>query len=329
MLTKKQNLLETIHGGNPDRFVNQFEPFVLIKESPYFVNSPYPMPGQGPAVNSWGVTQEWGADQIGAFPIHNEDTIVCKDITRWREFVHAPKVKYPDSDWKPFVDMVNQIDRNELFVTPMVFPGIFEQTHYLLEIQNCMMSFYEEPECMHELIDYITDWELEYAKELCDHYHPDALFHHDDWGTQQSTFMSVDMFREFILPAYKTVYGYYKERGVEVIVHHSDSYAATLVPSMIEMGIDIWQGVMKSNNVPELIKEYGGQLSFMGGIDSSAVDHPGWTREEVAAEVERVCKECGKLYFIPGASQGDAFASFPGVYDALTEEIDKQSKLLF
>ena len=74
---------------------------------------------------------------------------------------------------------------------------------------------------------------------------------------------------------------------------------------------------------------YGGQLSFMGGIDSSAVDHPGWTREEVAAEVERVCTECGKLYFIPGASQGDAFASFPGVYDALTEEIDKQSKLLF
>ena len=31
--------------------------------------------------------------------------------------------------------------------------------------------------------------------------------------------------------------------GVDVIVHHSDSYAATLVPYMIEMGIDVWQGV--------------------------------------------------------------------------------------
>ena len=32
------------------------------------------------------------------------------------------------------------------------------------------------------------------------------------------------------------------------LVHHSDSYAATLVPSMIEMGIDVWQGCMETNN---------------------------------------------------------------------------------
>lgn len=35
MLTKRQNLLETIRGGKPDRFVNQFEPFALIMGDPY------------------------------------------------------------------------------------------------------------------------------------------------------------------------------------------------------------------------------------------------------------------------------------------------------
>ena len=30
-----------------------------------------------------------------------------------------------------------------------------------------MMDFYEEPEAMHELVDYITDWELAYAAEIC------------------------------------------------------------------------------------------------------------------------------------------------------------------
>jgi hypothetical protein len=30
MLTKRENLLETIRGGNPDRFVNGYEPFELI-----------------------------------------------------------------------------------------------------------------------------------------------------------------------------------------------------------------------------------------------------------------------------------------------------------
>ena len=30
MLTTKQNLLETIHGGHPDRFVNQYEAFKMV-----------------------------------------------------------------------------------------------------------------------------------------------------------------------------------------------------------------------------------------------------------------------------------------------------------
>lgn len=329
MLTKKQNLLETIRGGHPDRFVNQFEAFKIVKATPYFDHNPAPVPGGPDVVNAWGVTLSYPQGNPGAFPVHTGDKIVIKDITHWRDYVKAPQVKYPEAAWEPYLKMVEEIDRKEYFVTPMVFPGIFEQTHYLLEIQNCLINFYEEPECMKELIDFLGDWELAYAEEICSHYHPDALFHHDDWGSQISTFISPEMFEEFLLPAYKKVYGYYKSHGVEVICHHSDSYAATLVPYMIEMGIDIWQGVMNSNHIPELIQKYGGQISFMGGIDSATVDKPGWTREEVAREVERACRENGKLYFIPGASQGGPMSTFPGVYQALTEEIDKQSRIMF
>lgn len=134
------------------------------------------------------------------------------------------------------------------------------------------------------------------------------------------------MFEEFFLPAYKKIYGYYKDNDVDLIVHHSDSYAANLVPYMIEMGIDIWQGVMTTNNTPELIKKYGGQISFMGDIDSGVVDSPAWTPEIVAKEVERACKNCGKLYFIPNLTQGLNLSSFPGVYDCASEAIDKTSK---
>ena len=182
---------------------------------------------------------------------------------------------------------------------------------------------------MHELIDYITEWELKYAEEVCKHLKPDALFHHDDWGTQMSTFLSPAMFEEFYLPAYKKIYGYYKEHGVQVIIHHSDSYAATLVPYMIEMGIDIWQGVMRSNNIPELIQKYGGQITFMGGVDSALVDYPGWTRDVVEKEVRSICEACGTKFFIPNTSQGGAMSTYPGVYEAVAEEIDKMSKELF
>ena len=47
------------------------------------------------------------------------------------------------------------------------------------------------------------------------------------------------------MDTYKEIYKYWHDHGVEMIVHHSDSYAATLVPYMIEMGIDIWQGALR------------------------------------------------------------------------------------
>jgi hypothetical protein len=327
MLTKRQNLLETIRGGKPDRFVNQYEPFALLFGTPQI--SAQPSYGQTNVVDAWGVTRSWPEGTPGPFPVHDAERILVKDITKWRDYVKPPNLIFPASAWEPFIEIAEKIDRNEYFATQFFAPGVFEQCHYLLEISNCLISFYEEPEYMHEIIDMITEYELTYAEQVCKYLKPDALFHHDDWGSQASTFVSPDMFEEFFVPAYKRIYGYYKSHGVELIIHHSDSYAATLVPHMIDVGIDIWQGVMKANNLPELIKRYGGQISFMGGINSADVDFPAWTREIVAAEVKRVCEECGKLYFIPNASQGLPMSNYPGVYEALSEEIDKMSTLMF
>ena len=328
MLTVKQNLKEVMTGGNPDRFVNQYE-FMSMVFDPIMMQSPMPQLGGEPVVNAWGVTNAWPEGTPGSFPVHTPDKIVVKDITHWRDYVHAPNTKFPDSAWEMSLGMAAAVDRENAYVTAMVAPGMFEQTHHLCEIQNALINFYEEPDDVKDLVKYIRDYELSVAEEICSHMHPDALFHHDDWGSQRSTFLSPAMFDEFYLDAYKEVYGYYKAHGVELIVHHSDSYAATLVPEMIEMGIDIWQGVMTSNNIPELIKTYGGKISFMGGIDSAAIDYPGWTREVVREEVRTACDACGKLYFIPGASRGLAMSTFPGVYEATTEEIAAYSKEVF
>ena len=329
MLTKRQNLLETIRGGNPDRFVNQYEVFSMLVGSPFGKRNPAPNYGEENVVNAWGVTRSYPAGTPGAFPVHTPDRIVIKDIEKWRDYVKVPRVVYDAEEWEPFIAKAEAVNRNEQYATAFFAPGLFEQCHYLMEIQRCLIAFYENPDEMHEIIDCITQFELDYAAEICKYVKPDALLHHDDWGSQQSTFLSPAMFREFYKPAYEKIYGYYKSHGVELIVHHSDSYAATLVPDMIDMGIDIWQGVMTSNNLPELIRKYGGKISFMGGIDSASVDFEGWTEEIVAREVDRACRECGKHYFIPCASQGLPVSTYPGVYEELSRQIDLCSKKYF
>ena len=326
MLTVKENLKEVMTGGKPDRFVKQYEFLQMVMTVPFTRKKP---PLGGEIVNDWGVTVRWPEGQLGAFPVHDDEHIVVKDITEWKNFVKAPNLDYPDEAWAQAIADANAVDRENKYVTAFVAPGLFEHTHYLMRMENALMDFYEEPEAMHELIDYLTEFELKYAKEVTEHIHPDALFHHDDWGSQISTFLSPAMFEEFFVPAYKKIYGYWKDHGVELIVHHSDSYAATLVPYMIEMGIDIWQGVMTTNHIPDLIKQYGGKITFMGGVDSGVIDHPAWSKEQIEKEVTRACRENGKLYFIPSASQGLGVSSFPGVYEATDYAIDKMTKEMF
>ena len=116
---------------------------------------------------------------------------------------------------------------------------------------------------------------------------------------------------------------------MELIIHHSDSYAANLVPSMIEMGIDVWQGCMATNNLPELIKKYGDKIAFMGGIENRAVDFEGWTDENCEAVVRKMCGECGVKSFIPCIAQGGPGSVYPGVYASLSSAIDKLNEEQF
>ena len=116
MLSKKQNLLETIRHGHPDRFVNQYEAFQMVYGTPYTASNPRPVQGGPPVVNAWGVTSSFPEGMPGPFPVHDEEHIVCKDITEWRKYVHAPNVIFTPEEWAPFVAEAEKIDRDEYFV---------------------------------------------------------------------------------------------------------------------------------------------------------------------------------------------------------------------
>lgn len=325
MLTKRENLLETIRGGNPDRFVNQYEFIDIIMEAPLGLGFKYGETWK----DCWGITWTWPEGQLGQFPLHGEDLTVIKDITKWDKYLTVPHIDDSDEAWAPAIERAEKVDRNEQFVAVPYIPGLFEMTHHLLSMEGALTGFYEEPEAMHELIDALTERELEYAKLAIEKIKPDAMFHHDDWGSQTNSFISPKMFEEFYVPSYTKIYNFYKENGVELIVHHCDCYAANLVPYMIDMGIDIWQGVMNTNNIPELIEKYGGQITFMGGLHSGEIDVPNWTRENVAKHVEEACRTNGKEYFIPSLVAGLPMSSFEGVFEAVNEEIDKMSEKMF
>ena len=52
--------------------------------------------------------------------------------------------------------------------------GIFEQCHFLMGFENALTSLYEHPREMHELIEYITEYRLDYVRRLIDGLQPDV-----------------------------------------------------------------------------------------------------------------------------------------------------------
>lgn len=89
------------------------------------------------------------------------------------------------------------------------------------------------------------------------------------------------------------------------------------------------QGCMSVNDLPKLIKEYGKDITFMGGIDNGKVDRFDWNQEMIEESTDQLCRDCGKLYFIPCTTHGLNFSCIPGVYEAVDQEIDKMTKEMF
>ena len=323
MLTAKENMRQAILGGNPDRYVNQYAGLALMMY-PSGARGGYPRPGGPPVVNAWGVTYAWPEGTPGAFPVHTPDKIVVKDIEDWREYVHAPEVRVPQEEWDKAKAMWDAVDGTKAFKTALIAPGIFEQTHNLCEISNALVYYMEYEDEMHDLVKYLTEYELKIAEGICSHLHPEAILHHDDWGSESNSFFRPAMFEDYFLDAYREIYGYYHDHGVEFIIHHSDSYAANLVPYMIEMGIDVWQGCMHSNDVPELVKQYGDKITFMGEIDNKFVDFEGWTPEDCEKAAVGAIERVGTMKgFIPCITQGGPGSVYKGTYGELWKAIDR------
>ena len=92
MLTGIENLKETMKkDGHPDRFVKQYEFMHILLPDTYYMGD-YPLPpNPGEGYDQYGVFWKLPAGQMGAFPVHDNEHKVIKDITEWDKILtHIP-----------------------------------------------------------------------------------------------------------------------------------------------------------------------------------------------------------------------------------------------
>ena len=334
MLTAKQNFLETIKpGGKPDRIVKQFEGVRFIPFDPVslYVRGKR-VQGMPPAKDAWGTTMVWPEGVVAPMPIVNEETKVIRDITHWRDYLAIPDLLENcgrDEHWGQFLKKIEDIDREETLVMAFAPQGIFERLHFLMGFEDTLINLMIEPEAMKVLCAAIGEHRYENYKLVVKYMKPDIFLIHDDWGNKTNLFMPPDVWREIIKPCYVDAYQYLHDNGV-IIMHHADCYMEQIVSDMVDLHIDVWQGVVPQNDIVAIQKKLDGRMALMGGIDAAIVDRADATEEEIRGETRRALEAyCPNGHFIPCNTYGGPGTIYPAGDRFINDEIDRYNREKF
>jgi len=336
-MNQKERFVALLNNEPVDGYVNQYAPFgqwagFLLGVPLMWIEPKI----KGRITHSaWGHIYEWKEDEPGAIPRTEPGNRVIEDLEEWEKDLHRPSLKTLDSEWDQVREASAAIDTTQIIRSIFMAPGTFEYSHHFLDFQEALMGFLMYPDEMHGVIDTIVDWRIDFMEEIFKHV-PDieCVFAHDDWGSRTSTFMSVDTFDEFLLPGYKQLYGEHakKDHGC-MVVHHSDTYGETLLDEMVEMGMDVWEGCLPTNNYEMLQKRITDEnLKFVlwGGMDSLVFDRDDSTEEEVRNHVAEQCaKYTAGGHWIPSVNDGLPLILHQEMYDVITDEINKQEAKYF
>lgn len=328
-MTPAQILRETIKkDGKPERQLKQYEAMGFVYGTPVSKFLDIGLKKGGTAVDKFGVTFIYPEDAPGRMPHITAENKALKDITKWKETVHAPDIAANcQTGWEESLAKGEEIRKEGKLVSVVMGTGIFEQLHFLMGFEDTLTNLYEHPREMHRLIDYILRYRMSYAKTVIDNLHPDLILSHDDWGAKDALFMKEDMWREFFKEPYRKFYGYIRSQGV-IAAHHADSYCAPIVDDMAEIGIQIWQGVLPENNIPRLLAHLDGKLTLMGGVGAS-IDRADAAEEEIRRYMKEVLwADCPMGHFIPCITYGLPGTVYKQVDPIIDDEIDRYNRVL-
>jgi uroporphyrinogen decarboxylase len=159
------------------------------------------------------------------------------------------------------------------------------------DFEMWMITLASEPEYVERLYDkLVTAWldNLErFVEAVGDRVQ--VLQFNDDFGTQHSLFLSVEMFRRLIMPFYKRGLDWIHAHTRMKVFLHSDGAIFPLIPSLIEMGVDILNPVQTSAtgmDARELKRQFGDRIVFWGGSLDCQKTLPYGTVDDVRSEVQ-------------------------------------------
>ena len=205
--------------------------------------------------------------------------------------------------------------------------NLIERLHMLRGFAAAMEDFYLQPERVERVLEMILQFKLEMFEELRRRFgnRVDGLFLTDDWGTQQGTFISRQVFEQFFAPRYATLFEAIHAAGWHVILH-SCGRINDFVPRLVELGVDVLNMQQpQAYGLVEFGEQFRGKVCFLTTVDIQST-LPRGVEEDVRREARQLVRhwstpEGGLVVFNYGDPQ--ALAVKPEMTEVMFDEFVK------
>ncbi|MCC6958100.1 MAG: hypothetical protein IT316_14965 [Anaerolineales bacterium] len=194
----------------------------------------------------------------------------------WEEMKANFEASFQDRippDWAEVTQSLRDSQRS-FPVSLLGFPeGLFGHLRDLLGVDYLLLSMYDDPAMIHDILDVMTDLWIGLWEEQVAQYEVDSVTFWEDMCYRAGPLISPKMFQTFLSPRYKRLTDAGRSMGIKHYLVDTDGDMRKLIPLWIEAGITgVYPfEVQAGMNVEEIGKEYP-ELIVLGGIDKREID---------------------------------------------------------
>lgn len=229
-------------------------------------------------IDDWGIhwMRSFGFNQVKTYPLAG---CPAEEVLKYRFPLEQLDHLFQAMD-------AAAAQREEFFLGCDVSPCAFEMYWRLRGMEDALLDIAGAPDLAAEMFRRCADFAAALAQEAFRRYALDWMWTGDDVASQTQMIISPKTWRKLVKPTLQRVFAIGKAQRAW-IAYHCCGALAPIIPDLIEMGMDVLNPIQANcpgMDIYELKREYGGQITLMGGVDTQYL-LPYGSEQEVRREV--------------------------------------------
>ena len=250
-------------------------------------------------VDEWGIGWKHAADGVGANPHRHP----IKDWSQLDEYLQhqLPDAHQPGRLDAALPTLAKLASRK--YCVGIINLTLFERLFSLRAMDYLLEDFYTHEKEVTRLCEALTHYAIGLVQEW-GKTDVSAIFLTDDWGMQDTLMISPAMWRRHFKELYRRIFAEVHRWGKDV-VFHSCGNVASIIPDLIEVGVDVMDPLQPGPlNLAEISAKHGGKVAFSGGIDDQRLEDytPQEVKEMVHRTIDTLGRPHGNAYVIAAAN---------------------------